>query len=122
MGAVAMPASGLPNNFTTGTTNGGNNGATTDRPAINGVVVGRNAGRGNAIYEISPFLERPFALGSERVHLVRRAESFNVFNHASFVRYSGASATAPQRVPGSGRRWRASPTSYRRVRYSSRPR
>ena len=29
---------------------------------INGVVVGRNAGRGSPIYDISPFLERPFAL------------------------------------------------------------
>ena len=102
MGAVATLASGLPYNFTTGTTNGGDNGATTDRPVINGVVVGRNAGRGNAIYEVSPFLERPFALGSERVHLVLRAESFNVFNHANFVGYSGTFGNGATAGPGFG--------------------
>ncbi len=102
MGAVATLASGLPYNFTTGTTNSGDNGATTDRPVINGVVVGRNAGRGNAIYEVSPFIERPFALGTERVHLVLRAESFNVFNHANFVGYSGTFGNGATAGPGFG--------------------
>jgi hypothetical protein len=56
---------------------------------INGVVIGRNAGRGGNIWDLSPFLERQFALGTERLHLLLRAESFNVFNHANFVGYSG---------------------------------
>jgi hypothetical protein len=56
---------------------------------INGVVVGRNAGRGGPIYDVAPFLERAFALGTERLHLDLRAEAFNVFNHANFVGYSG---------------------------------
>ena len=43
-----------------GTNNSGDAGATTDRPVINGVVVGRNAGRGHAIYDFSPFLEENF--------------------------------------------------------------
>ncbi|MGA3015856.1 MAG: TonB-dependent receptor [Bryobacteraceae bacterium] len=86
-GGVATLGSGLPYNYTTGTTNSGDTGATTDRPVINGVVVGRNAGRGNPIYDVSPFLERAF--GTESFRVVLRAESFNAFNHANFVGYSG---------------------------------
>lgn len=88
-GGVMTLASGLPYNIVTGTTNSGDNGATTDRPVINGVVVGRNTGRGRPIYDVSPFLERQFALFTERAQLVLRAESFNVFNHPNFVGYSG---------------------------------
>src|ERR1035437_4642669 len=87
-GGVMTLASGLPYNYTTGTTNSGDTGATTDRPAINGVVVGRNVGRGNPIYDVSPFLERAFMLG-ERVHLNLRMESFHVLNHVNAVGYSG---------------------------------
>ena len=87
-GGVATLASGLPYNYTTGTTNSGDTGATTDRPVINGVVVGRNTGRGNPIYDLSPFLERAFALG-EKVHLTLRVEAFNVLNHVNAVGYSG---------------------------------
>ena len=43
-GGVMTLASGLPYNYVTGTVNSGDTGATTDRPVINGVVVGRNAG------------------------------------------------------------------------------
>jgi hypothetical protein len=88
-GGVGTLGSGLPYNYTTGVTNSGDTGATTDRPVINGVVIGRNAGHGRPIYDVSPFLERAFALGTERVHLTLRAEAFNVFNHANFVGYSG---------------------------------
>lgn len=88
-GGVGTFGSGLPYNFVTGTTNSGDTGATTDRPVINGVVVGRNTGHGRPIYDVSPFLERAFALGTERVNLTLRVEAFNVFNHANFVGYSG---------------------------------
>ena len=73
----------------TGVNNSGDTGATTDRPAIDGVVIARNAGRGHSIYDIAPLLERSFALGTERVHLVVRAEAFNVVNHPNFIGYSG---------------------------------
>jgi len=99
-GGVATLGSGLPYNIVTGTTNSGDNGATTDRPVINGVVIARNAGRGRPIYDVSPFLERAFTLGSERVHLTLRAEAFNVFNHANFVGYSGTYGNGA--VPGPG--------------------
>ncbi len=88
LGGVNTMGSGLPYNYTTGATNSGDTGATTDRPVINGVVVGRNAGRGQAIYDLSPFVERPFAFG-ERMQLMLRAEAENVLNHANFVGYSG---------------------------------
>ena len=51
---VATLGSGLPYNFTTGTTNSGDTGATTDRPVIGGEVVGRNAGHGRPIYDVAP--------------------------------------------------------------------
>ena len=89
LGGVGTMGSGLPYNIVTGTTNGGNNGAETDRPVINGAVIGRNAGRGRPIYDFSPFVERPITLGKENVKLNLRAEAFNVLNHANFVGYSG---------------------------------
>jgi hypothetical protein len=99
-GGIATVASGLPYNFVTGLNNSGDPGATTDRPVINGAVVGRNTGRGSRVYELSPFLERPFALRGERVHLVLRVEAFNVFNHANFVGYSGTYGNSA--APGNG--------------------
>jgi hypothetical protein len=101
VGGIATLASGLPYNIVTGTTNSGDTGATTDRPVIDGVVVGRNIGRGAPIYDVSPFIERPFALG-ERLRLDLRAESFNVFNHANFVGYSGTYGNGPTPGPGFG--------------------
>jgi hypothetical protein len=85
----------------TGTTNSGNNGATTDRPVINGLVVPRNAGRGNAIYDISPFLEKDFPIG-ERIRIRGRVEAFNVMNHANFVGYSGTYGNGVTPGPGFG--------------------
>jgi hypothetical protein len=101
-GGIATFGSGLPYNYLTGINNSGDTGATTDRPVINGVVVGRNTGRGRAIYDVSPFLERAFALGTERVHLTLRAEAFNVFNHANFVGHSDTYGNGPTPGPGFG--------------------
>jgi hypothetical protein len=87
-GGIATLATGLPYNYATGANNSGD-GATTDRPVIDGAVVGRNTGRGTPIYEVSPFLERPIGLAGDRVTIVPRIEAFNVFNHVNFVGFSG---------------------------------
>jgi Carboxypeptidase regulatory-like domain/TonB dependent receptor len=94
VGTVTTVATGLPYNITTGVNNSGDTGGTTDRPVINGVVVGRDTGRGTPIYDFAPFLERSFP------HVTLRAEAFNVTNHANFVGFSGTYGNAA--TPGAG--------------------
>ncbi len=89
VGGVATVSSGLPYNIVTGSTNSGDTGATTDRPVINGAVIGRNAGRGNGIDSLDPYVSRLFPLYHEAVQLDLRAEAFNALNHANFVSDSG---------------------------------
>ncbi len=88
-GGIATVASGLPYNYVTGVTNSGDIGATTDRPVINGTVIGRNIGRGTAIYDLSPFVGKRVTLGTERLHANLRAEAFNLLNHRNVVGFSG---------------------------------
>ena len=84
---------------------------------INGVVVGRNAGHGRAIYDFA----RPGAgFRNERFNVDLRAEAFNVFNHANFVGYSGTYGNGATAGAGFGARWSASPPSCRPGRCSSR--
>jgi hypothetical protein len=102
IGGIATLASGLPYNYVTGTTNSGDTGATTDRPVINGAVVGRNTGRGGDIYDVTPFVARNFPIIHERLQFYLRAESFNVLNHANFVGYSGTWGNGATAGPGFG--------------------
>ena len=96
IGGIASLAGGLPYNLTTGATNSGDTGATTDRPVINGVVVGRNTGRGRPIYSVDPFVAREFPLFTEAVRLNLRAEAFNVLNHPNFVSFNGVYGNGAQ--------------------------
>ncbi len=100
-GGIATLSTGLPYNYVTGITNGGDTGATTDRPVINGVVVGRNAGRGTAIYDFSPLVERPFVI-NEHLRIEPRIEVFNLLNHANFVGFSGTYGNGATAGPGFG--------------------
>jgi len=102
LGGVATLASALPFNFVTGSNNSGDAGATTDRPVINGTVVGRNTGRGLAIYDLSPFVEKEFRIKGEGVRIRARAEAFNVFNHPNFVGYAGTYGNAATPAAGFG--------------------
>ncbi len=101
-GGIGTFGSGLPYNIVTGTTNSGDSGATSDRPVVNGVVIARNAGRGRPIYDVSPFLERPWKLRNEGRIVTLRVEAFNVFNHANFVGYSGTYGNSLNPGPGFG--------------------
>ncbi len=93
VGGIVTLAGGLPYNLTTGTTNSGDSGATTDRPIINGAIVGRNTGRGTPSYSFDPFLARAFPLFTERVRLDLRAEAFNALNHANYIGFNGTYGT-----------------------------
>ena len=98
LGGVSTLASSLPYNLVTGTTNSGDTGATTDRPVINGAVVGRNAGRGRPNYSLDPFVSRVFSLHREGAQVDLRAEAFNILNHENFVAFNGTygnGTTAP---------------------------
>src|SRR5262249_11042441 len=101
-GGVTTLASGLPFNFVTGSNNSGDAGGTTDRPVINGAVVGRNTGRGQAIYDLSPFVEKEFRIRGDRLRVRTRAEAFNIFNHANFVGYAGTYGNATTPAVGFG--------------------
>lgn len=98
-GGIASLSSGLPYNVVTGVTNSGDTGATTDRPVVNGAVIGRDTGRGTAIYSVDPFVAKRITL-SERLHANLRAEAFNVLNHRNVVGFSGTWGNGA--TPGNG--------------------
>jgi carboxypeptidase family protein/TonB-dependent receptor-like protein len=86
VGGVVEAATGRPYNVTTGADNNGD-GSNADRPVVDGHVLGRNAKRGGALYDLALFVERDFALGATTLGL--RAEVFNLTNHANVVGYNG---------------------------------
>ena len=75
---------------------------TTDRPVIDGAVVGRTRAAEARLYEVDPFLERVFTMGDNRFQTKLRAEAFNVLNHANFVGYSGTYGNGAAAGPGFG--------------------
>jgi hypothetical protein len=97
LGGVTSLASGRPYNITTGVDNNGD-GANSDRPVVNGAVIGRNAGRGTPIYEVSTFVEREFSL-SETAKLGFRAEAYNLLNHSNIVGRNGTFGNALTGIP-----------------------
>jgi hypothetical protein len=82
-GTLAMLASARPFNATTGVDNNGD-GATNDRPVINGAVISKSAFRGTPTSEVAIFVENRIRL-TERVSLLLRLEGFNLFNHGNYL-------------------------------------
>ena len=83
VGTLTSLASGRPFNATTGVDNNGD-GATNDRPVINGVVIGKSAFRGTGTQDVTLFAENRIRL-SETKAILLRVEGFNIFNHANML-------------------------------------
>ncbi len=79
--------SGFPYNITTGTDNNGD-GNNTDRPIIDGVVLGRNAGQAPPTYDFNFALQKSIRM-TERANLILRAESYNTTNHLNLYTQNG---------------------------------
>ncbi|HEU5239561.1 MAG TPA: TonB-dependent receptor [Pyrinomonadaceae bacterium] len=82
-GMVTMLASARPFNATTGVDNNGD-GATNDRPVVNGVVIPKSAFHGTPTSDVSTFVEGRIRL-SETKSIMLRLEGFNLFNHANML-------------------------------------
>ena len=93
VGGWTSLASGRPFNITTGVDNNGDN-SSADRPVINGAVIGRNAGHGTPVYDVSSFLERRFPI-REHWSLTVRGEGTNLFNHQNIVGRNGIYGNDP---------------------------
>lgn len=94
---AAQISSGFPFNSLTGVDNDGD-GSSSDRPVIHGAVVGRNTGRGTAIYTFDTALQKIFTV-HERMNISLRAEAFNLFNHPNYfgrnTAYGNAASPGP---------------------------
>jgi outer membrane receptor protein involved in Fe transport len=97
IGGVATAASGRPFNITTGADNNGD-AANTDRPVINGQVIGRNTGKGSSTFDLATFIEKDFAI-SRGMQLALRAEAFNLTNHTNIVGRNAVYGNDPAGTP-----------------------
>src|SRR5262249_34230640 len=82
-GTLGMFASARPFNSTTGVDNNGD-GATNDRPVINGAVIPKSQFRGTPTSDVSTFVEGPILL-SENKNIMLRLSGFNLLNHANML-------------------------------------
>jgi hypothetical protein len=82
-GTLTQLASARPFSATTGFDNNGD-GATNDRPVINGVVIPKSAFHGTPTSEVAAFVEGRIKT-SERTTILLRLEGFNLFNHGNFL-------------------------------------
>ena len=85
-GTVAQFASARPYNATTGVDNNGD-GILTDRPVVDGRIIGRNGFRGTGTSDVALFAEE--RIPAPHGTLTVRAEVFNLFNHANVLGRNG---------------------------------
>jgi len=90
-------ASGFPFNITTGVDNNGD-GNNSDRPIINGVLIGRDAGQAPATYDFNFALQKSFRM-TERSSLILRAESYNTTNHLNLYSLNGVFGNSATGLP-----------------------
>jgi hypothetical protein len=83
VGTLTQFASARPFSAITGVDNNGD-GANNDRPVIKGTVVGKSTFRGTIISDVGFFAENRIPL-SERISILLRIESFNLFNHGNYL-------------------------------------
>ena len=88
--------SGFPFNITTGVDNNGD-GNTSDRPVIDGAVIGRDAGQAPATYDFNFALQKSIHM-TERASLILRAESYNTTNHLNLYTLNGVYGNAANPV------------------------
>ncbi len=81
-GTLTQLASARPFSATTGVDNNGD-GSNTDRPVVNGAVLGRSTFRGTATSDVSLFVEGRLPLHTRA--LLLRLEGFNLFNHGNYL-------------------------------------
>ena len=99
VGTVSQFASARPFNATTGVDNNGD-GNFSDRPVINGQVVGRYAFRGTGTSDVSLFGEGKLLTGPRNATL--RIEVFNLFNQANILGRNGTYGDAAAPLPTFG--------------------
>ena len=82
-GTVSQFATARPFNATTGVDNNGD-GATNDRPFVDGKVISKSAFRGTGTQDVAVFVEDRIRL-NEHTAILLRLEGFNIFNHGNFL-------------------------------------
>ncbi|MFT3745018.1 MAG: TonB-dependent receptor [Pyrinomonadaceae bacterium] len=82
-GTVSQFATARPFNATTGVDNNGD-GATNDRPFVDGKVISKSAFRGTGTQDVAIFVQDKITL-NEHAALLLRLEGFNIFNHGNFL-------------------------------------
>ncbi|HXH07968.1 MAG TPA: TonB-dependent receptor [Vicinamibacterales bacterium] len=99
VGMVAQFASARPYGAVTGVDNNGD-GVLSDRPVIDGRVIGRNTFRGSATSDVTFFVEG--RLPARRASVLVRAEVFNAFNHANVLGRQSVYGNGAAPAPGFG--------------------
>jgi hypothetical protein len=83
LGTLTQLASARPFSATTGVDNNGD-GATNDRPVVNGAVIGKSTFRGTGTSDVALYLEGRIKT-SQGTRILLRVEGFNLLNHGNYL-------------------------------------